>query len=138
MTPTQTRIKVAELCGWKFDWTDAGCHITQPGEDSQWDALDGEPGDVERLLDMWCVPDYPRSFEAMHEAEKTIDNDDLRYLYVTHVSNLNNGGNGALRWWGRWANATATPAIKAEAFIMAHESYSHTFAVWKKSTSESQ
>ena len=63
------------------------------------------------------LPDYLNDLNEMHEALKFLVTDDQKRRFVDYISNINNGGNGALRWRGRWACASASAAQYAEAFL---------------------
>lgn len=67
------RVKLAEHQGWKFDWTAAGCHVTEPGEEmGSWNPTDGRPGHIKRFLDMSKVPAYFSDIMAAADLIKTL------------------------------------------------------------------
>lgn len=86
MTDEQTNRAIAESCGWKwvrsYQWTDSnGLNAFS-----------------------WDIPDYCTDLNAMHDAEKTL-NEEQWHDYVEHVA-------------GTWEQAMHTPARqRAEAFL---------------------
>ena len=74
MTPEQQRIKIAEACGWKFHPLTE--HPYTQEEKAAAIMCWVRPGN-----DSWrtgCVPDYLNDLNAMHEAEKMLDFNQLR------------------------------------------------------------
>ena len=61
-------------------------------------------------------PDYGSDLNACHEIERFLTEDQVR-VYVDHLAFLNNAGNGAIRFHGRWACASATATQRREAFL---------------------
>ena len=66
MTPEQQRIAIAEACGWKYE--PRKLHLSGiPIEDSfPWIKPDGSRAFPQE------IPNYPNDLNAMHEAEKTL------------------------------------------------------------------
>jgi hypothetical protein len=62
------------------------------------------------------IPRYGSDLNACHEMEKFLTEDQIR-VYVDHLSFLNNAGNGAIRFHGRWACASADASQRREAFL---------------------
>lgn len=60
MTPEAQRIKIAEACGWKF-------HTHQDSDVPQWHDASG------KVRHGFELPDYLHSLDAMHEAEKVLN-----------------------------------------------------------------
>jgi len=104
MTEEQQRITIAEACGWTRCEGSMGYETRYrdtPSETTVWVSL----------------PDYLNDLNAMREAEKVLLIDDQQRVYVDTLVWLNNGGNGSIRFHGRWAAATATANQRAEAFL---------------------
>ncbi len=113
MSPEAQRIAIARACGWKENQSQGW------GRPNVYD--DDDP------LVYWHthqLPNYLNDLNAMHEAEKALPTDDLIRRYVDELFHIAGGGNGAIRFHGRWAMATATAAQKAEAFLK-------TLDLWK-------
>ena len=73
MTPEQQRIAIAEACGWTAEQDSNG----------YWKAVKQKDAAVELWLsekNVWSVgiPDYLNDLNAMHEAEKVLDYNQLR------------------------------------------------------------
>jgi hypothetical protein len=102
MTKEQQRIAIAETCGWKWErlWT---------GE------LHGKP--VGEQGPFREVPDYLNDLNAMHEAEKTL-NQKLAAEYARMLTSI--------AWQSdqpTFAPMTATAAQRAEAFLRTIEKW---------------
>jgi len=114
MTPTEQQIAIAEACGWRLiedkykDGTSAG---------KSWVSPDG----IGRNL-----PDYVNDLNAIHEAEKTL-NEDQQYDFAWNLDNITpdfvSQGDG-INWEVVFALAHATASQRAEAFL-------HTVGKWK-------
>jgi hypothetical protein len=96
MTPELQRIKIAEACGWT-DFSRAKHEgAIQYGRKPL------------SCYDSWEVPDYLNDLNAMHEAEKTLD-DDLDLDYSENLEIVTGGDMSKYR--------SATAAQRAEAFL---------------------
>lgn len=62
MKPEAQRIAVAEVCGWHFDKVDSDWYHPEKGEQ----------------VSEFYLPDYLNDLNAMHEAEKTLTNQQRR------------------------------------------------------------
>jgi hypothetical protein len=82
MTREQQRIAIAEACGWKTGYRDP----------EAWHPL----------------PDYLNDLNAMHEAEKAMNNNDW-WKFVEHLTNICGGGTAL--------GISATASQRAEAFL---------------------
>ncbi len=118
MTPEQQRIKIAKACGWT-DFNSA----------KHEGAIQYGRKPLSRF-DSWEIPDYLNDLNAMHEAEKTLNDDDL-YLYgnildgITHSKIPMCYVNGPKA--GMYPELfRATAAQRAEAFLK-------TLNLWKES-----
>lgn len=112
MTDNEIRIAIAEKCGWKLD--DGGIHYRDP---------EGFYRPTGSMLNFKAggLPDYPNDLNAMHEAEKTLNNEkvNLWYRYANELS------------FGVWRDSlpdahliNATARQRAEAFC-------RTLGIWK-------
>ncbi len=106
MKPEQQRIAIAEACGWRdikrhgYYWT--GTRPRQPMED-----------DAQYMM---ALPDYLNDLNAMHEAEKVLEDrrvDYVGYLEDTTRHHLCTDNLEIIKW--RFISATA--AQRAEAFL---------------------
>lgn len=92
MKPEQQRVAIAEACGWRIQE-----HVSPECKDEAimcWIRPNGNDWQPEKL------PDYCNSLDAMHEAEKVLNNGQI----VTYI-----------QWLPRGAFSTA--AQRAEAFL---------------------
>lgn len=110
MNPEQQRVAIAEACGWK--------------ETEEW--LDGrrcfERADSNAGWDFDSLPDFLHDLNAMHEAEKVL-NEDQQEQYLNNlyeVCNLHSMINDA------WNLNCATASQRAEAFL-------RTIGKWEES-----
>jgi hypothetical protein len=79
MTPTAQRIAIAEACGWKW--------FTVPFNSEQDVLARDEEHAKTILLGQWVwslTPDYLSDLNAMHEAEKVLD-DEQRKVFAWHM-----------------------------------------------------
>jgi len=120
LTPEEQRIKIAELCGWKFD---TGTEVSLPVTAGIWPELI----DSRECLGYgtngyaYIIPDYLHDLNAMHEAEKMLLDD------ATH--NQTNEYMYMLSWlcgekdsvWCSTSMATATQRAEAFAITMSKE-----------------
>lgn len=117
MTDEQLRIKMAELCGWKYagKWSPAGKPYPEDHHGTKFDIGKNHVG-----CSCHRLPDYPRDLNAMHEAEKTFSTYGKEQEYyknligVVYVWDYSCGINGA-----KVAHATARQ--RAEAFVLTME-----------------
>lgn len=114
MSPEKQRIAIAEACGWKMIRRDSQTELWSP---PQWN------GKAEKLEWTETLPDYLSDLNAMHEAEKVLDQIELKaireYLpdpkaYNTYIDVLRDVVGGVP---GCFAHCTATAAQRAEAFL---------------------
>jgi hypothetical protein len=97
MKPELQRIRIAEACGFdKSHWLELGGGIV--------------------LGTSACLPDYPNDLNAMHEAEKTLD-DDLDLDYSENLQIVTGAGWGANNSYDMSKYRSATAAQRAEAFL---------------------
>lgn len=102
MTPEQQRIAIAEACGWKIlpeidTSTNCACYAKDPSGDLR------------------CgIPDYLNDLNAMHEAEKVLNHEQV-YEFDTRLKELLRPLR-AVPQVERW-NFHATAAQRAEAFL---------------------
>lgn len=88
MDKTQQRIKIAEACGWKpCGWrpihsSHKPTDLALGGTEEWWRLA--EENTVARLEDL---PDYPNDLNAMHEAEKVLD-ENLLYRYGNKLDDI--------------------------------------------------
>jgi hypothetical protein len=103
MTEEQQRIAIAEACGYTH------VRIVK--------AIEGPPdiGIGHHPTEPHSIPDYPNDLNAMHEAEKTLD-DDLDLDYSENLEIVTGGDMSKYR--------SATAAQRAEAFLK-------TLNLWK-------
>jgi hypothetical protein len=105
MTPEQQRIAIAEACGWTWHG------------DASW------PKDPNNFywkkyhLNYRTLPDYLNDLNAMHEAEKAMNNNDW-WKFVEHLTNICAGGTAL--------GISATASQRAEAFL-------RTIGKWEES-----
>ena len=69
MTPTEINIAIAEYCG----WTKRPLAIAGP---ETW----FDPGGIPKGYDESCLTNYHSSLDAMHEAEKMLNEDQLNHM----------------------------------------------------------
>ena len=94
MNKTEQRIAIAEACGWPSSTCNINHALQEIG--GKWWAL--------------TLPDYCNDLNAMHEAEKVLNNDYKRLNYQVKL-----GGYPADNDY--WSGYTATAAQRAEAFL---------------------
>ena len=96
MTPEEQRVAIAEACGWT--------------ETEAW--LDGrrcfERADSNAGWDFDSLPNYLNDLNAMHDAEKAMNNNDW-WKFVEHLTNICGGGTAL--------GISATASQRAEAFL---------------------
>lgn len=82
MTNTNKWIKLCEAAGYKFDWTNAGCHVTYPdGHRAGWLAwLDNR----QEVLEDVQAPRYLTDHSALMELVRKLEGDD-RSLFIDHL-----------------------------------------------------
>jgi len=95
MKSEKQRIAIAEACGWVGVQQDAECKLVGINPNN----------DPER------IPDYLNDLNAMHEAEKVIDD------YMGYVSNLYSVVRQSNGWAVEISVITATATQRAEAFL---------------------
>lgn len=99
MSPEQQRIRIAEACGWE---TNKRKWLAKPPSNS-WQYLD-------------TIPDYLDDLNAMHEAEKVLNNTNW-WIFVEHLTNICGGGVAL--------GISATATQRAKAFLK-------TLNLWKE------
>ena len=114
MTPEQQRIAIAEACGWDCDpyeahgWESRGQWVKQPKEFPHvWPYKKGD------MVSKNCyLPDYLNDLNAMHEAEKALNTEQLaRYnKWLAHICTDN-------------YSSLASAAQRAEAFLKTLDLY---------------
>jgi hypothetical protein len=96
MTPEEQRVAIAEACGWT--------------ETEAW--LDGrrcfERADSNAGWDFDSLPNYLNDLNAMHDAEKAMNNNDW-WKFVEHLTNICGRGTAL--------GISATASQRAEAFL---------------------
>jgi len=119
MTPEAQRIAIAEACGWRVD------------DELEDGALMGHIRPTPNDWEVWdIVPDYLTDLNAMHEAEKTLGQDDsYRYgdalaasvrkpeLEAMRREGMDEDDQFPFNGWGHFAVAHLTAAQRAEAFL---------------------
>lgn len=112
MTPEQQQIAIAKTCGWTAEQDSNG----------YWRATNQKSGHASELWlserNVWSVgiPDYLNDLNAMHEAEKAMNNNDW-WKFVEHLTNICGGGTAL--------GISATAAQRAEAFL-------RTLGLWEE------
>lgn len=91
MTEEQINIAIAEACGWKYEKNE-----THAPDGAFWWSKKPE------------FPDYCNDLNAMHEAEKTMNNNDW-WKFVEHLTNICGGGTAL--------GISATATQRAEALL---------------------
>ena len=107
MKPEEQRIAIAEACGWKN--VDAGAGRV-------WGFTTrhkGTPSESDVCVD---IPNYLKDLNAMHDVEKTMNNNDW-WKFVEHLTNICGGGTAL--------GISATASQRAEAFL-------RTIGKWKE------
>ena len=119
MKPEEQRIAIAEACGWSACGCVEGCKPHGYPPDAR------KPTTVELLNGTgpspWDIPDYLNDLNAMHEAEKTL-NQNLAAEYARMLTST--------AWQSEqptFAPMTATAAQRAEAFL-------RTINKWEETT----
>jgi hypothetical protein len=97
MTPEQQRVAIAEACGWKTEYRDAVSSVT-------------------------ALPDYLNDLNAMHDAEKVLNADQMISMDYHLDVVVGNGRQGLNCEYFLWS---ATAAQFAEAFL-------RTIGKWKE------
>lgn len=104
MTQEAQRIAIAEACGWTdIDIQGEYCFGTQPAR-----------SELDARQFMMELPQYVYDLNAMHEAEKTL-NDIQRIHFSTQIMHLHNAKGG--RGCSAFDYGHATAAQRAEAFL---------------------
>jgi len=121
MKPELQRIKIAEVCGWKWN---AECDFAGKAFPECW-THDDYP-----VAFLPCdLPDYLNSLDAMHEAEKVKEMQfDSEYSYwLAHIAVRDRGLNEDSTELvdGYQMAITSTAAQRAEAFL-------RTFSLWQE------
>ena len=77
---------------------------------------DGQEVSMDAAMDGRCVPDYPRSLDAMHEVEKTLT-EKQKTTYLTYLGEkvVRDGANHG------WCWGFATARQRAEVFVLTME-----------------
>lgn len=114
MTPEAQRIAIAEACGWWVEQRDDGIGKWSVLISPDKKRVDSTSG-VATLGNFGCLPDYPNDLNAMHEAEKVLENDETKWkeyrdwLYVLLESNRHEinataaqRANALLKTIGKW------------------------------------
>ena len=108
MTEEQQRIAIAEFRGWK-GCTDPKCDYRK--------AMHLHKNEVIAFPESYSIPrfpDYLNDLNAMHEAEKMMENDSaLRLLYIENLERVTQCPFSVSEWYC----TTATAAQRAEALL---------------------
>jgi hypothetical protein len=105
MTPEQQRIAIAEACGWTEIISTPHDPMPPKGRECK-GANWGKP-----------IPNYLNDLNAMHDAEKAMNNNDW-WKFVEHLTNICGGGTAL--------GISATASQRAEAFL-------RTIGKWEES-----
>ena len=100
VTDQQQRIAIAEACGWTLK---KGIRAWNRPNNNGWDCLEQ-------------LPDYTNDLNAMHEAEKTLD-DDLDLDYSENLKIVTGARWGVNNSYDMSKYRSATAAQRAEAFL---------------------
>lgn len=119
MNSEQQRIAIAEACGWKFGDEDASIYSPRGSSWSRWKTAHDCGGLEDQLL--LVLPYYLSDLNAMHEAEKTL-NEDQQDTYWCHLRHSVCVGLDDMQHCFNTAHATASQ--RAEAFLK-------TLELWK-------
>ncbi len=116
MSPEQQRIKIAEACGWKRrDYVN--CHgVTVQDWVKENEVIYGTEN----------LPDYLNDLNAMHEAEKVLNREQI-HKYLDELEHLVARDQKFLPTvaWLNWLSLHATAVQRAEAFLK-------TLGIWKE------
>lgn len=118
MKPTEIRIKIAEVCGWKWGYGDP----TKKADGLRYWSL-GEWKWPDNAKTYHELPGYESDLNAMHEAEKTLTmHPDYEYKYGETLARMTIGPERdeedfAPNGWGYFSVLRATAAQRAEAFL---------------------
>jgi hypothetical protein len=109
MNTYKQRIAIAEACGWK-DIKDTNHEDVDIESRSiiYWSGLTGVPPEFIHYENRIKIPDYLNDLNAMHEAEKSLDDVTQRGDYWDYLSSLTHEG---------FEMCHATAAQRAEAFL---------------------
>jgi hypothetical protein len=103
MTNEQINIAIAEACGWtEIDGLSAK-------------GLMGKP--PEKLCSFAYLPNYCNDLNAMHEAERSLNSQQVQYYTLNLLRVTNNDGAKFHGTLGCFAHVRATAAQRAEAFL---------------------
>ena len=83
MTPEAQQIAMAEAHGWDYDPEEAH----EWGSRGQWVRQPEKKHERRRLFSKSCIPDYLNDLNAMHEAEKVLNEKQL-YCYGNKLDDL--------------------------------------------------
>jgi hypothetical protein len=113
MTPEEQRVAIAEACGWKLKSNGLSPMWSWQNESLihriKWVAH-------KVMASQGVLPDYLNDLNAMHEAEKAMNNNDW-WKFVEHLTNICGGGTAL--------GISATSSQRAEAFL-------RTIGKWKE------
>lgn len=122
MTPEQQRIKVAELAGWRDVRVRVGLISGYP-EDRTVVGIPPEKVGINNRGYREEVPDFLNDLNAVHEAEKLLDYNNLDQIgdYMAHLTYAMSAFN--MSWMltfdkANWMLTFATAAQRAEAFVL--------------------
>ena len=116
MSPEAQRIAIAEACGWKSPMNPENIAGMKGWISADWNCHWLKPNGEDRV-GISSVPDYPNDLNAMHAAEKTLD--DIKfYNYQGKLWSVCDERN----------YISATAAQRAEAFLK-------TLGLWKEAQS---
>lgn len=119
MKPDKQRIAIAEACGWKD--VRGVTHLGIPPEGGRLFPYPEYHQEDWRLKPFHGIPDYLNDLNAMHEAEKTIENNPslvLKY-YQTLSDMIDRKPDGSQRFGAclYWESLHASAKMRAEAFL---------------------
>lgn len=112
MKPEAQQIAIAEGCGWKMD---ANGWINPKGQRSEYN----EVLDVSYRAVPVPPPDYLKDLNAMHEAEKTLTQEQQSTYYREALKVVTGSGMFSIMHQNTRAIVSATAEQRAEAFLRA-------------------
>jgi len=117
MSNDEIRIAIAQECPRyqiKFDSKEQRISIYELGNFR----ADGRMDEIQIVLDLGKIPNYPEDLNAMHEAEKTLEEKEwFRYHQEIAVQTGTENYSTAWEWRDRFAAIHATARQRAEAFL---------------------
>jgi len=112
MSPPEQRVKIAELCGWKFDGTRPDGERMWCSPTEVWKFTNGETGGpCKRISDN--LPDYLNDLNAMQQTHQVLHDAERFEEYVRILASLSKGHTTSIV-----KVAEATAEQQAEAFVL--------------------